>query len=596
MTRQNAQNDAPRHHEEDTSVRGWRSAARILLITYVGLLAALAFWCSINPGWWESQVWRPTDSIFILQVASHVASSMGKDLILFLVLGFLTGAALAPGDREPSLLAATFSTLVATALSLGIALIIRTLMNGTPVVTPMFVTVLILALSSFWGSWLGVTWMGADNSFGWFFRQTSSALFVGAAGLVILTWLATSPGPLQIASADASSDDRRRLVRLFQEHDPRDLAEDETTDLTITEQDLNQLANWGLSLLKGDHLAEVRLEDDRVAMQVSFELPAIRLLNRYVNLTAAGRPIARDGELGIAPSVIQLGRLKLPAWLLQRSGPVIIGEEWRYETTEPFIRSLKSIDITDGEATVSYGHLDIKKGFVRDALVGFGMMDDLEPATSEHVANLIAFAEQNPKLEFTDCLEAAFAEAKKRSANGGAVRENQAAILALGYVLGHSKIRSFVGPGLPIPTSEARPALRRVTLRNRRDWVQHYSVSAALLVLSNALASMDVGLLKEELDADGGSGFSFGDLLADRAGTMLAVRATESEESAKALQDRLQNGVTVSDLMPEGADLPEGLSDQEFQNRFGGVGGEGYKRLLTEIDRRIESCSAYKSQ
>jgi hypothetical protein len=223
------------------------------------------------------------------------------------------------------------------------------------------------------------------------------------------------------------------------------------------------------------------------------------------------------------------------------------------------------------------------------------MMEDLEPATSAHVANLIALAEQNPKLEFAQCLEAAFAEAKKRSTDGGAVQENRAAILALGYLLGHSKIGTFVGAGLPAPSNEARQTLRPVTLRNRRDWTQHFFVSAALQVLSNALASMDVGLLKEELDADGGSGFSFGDLLADRAGTMLAVRATESETAAKAMQDRLAAGFALSDFMPEGADLPEGLSDQEFKNRFGGVGGEGYKRLLTEIDRRIDDCPAYKS-
>jgi hypothetical protein len=594
MARKKEQHDAPRRLAGETSVRGWRRAARVLLIAYLALLAALAFWCSVNPGQWESLVWRPTDSIFILQVTGHVASSTGKDVALFLVLGFLTGAALAPGDREPSLLSAAFCTLVATSLSLGIALITRTLMNGTPIVTPMFVTVLILALSSFWGSWLGVTWMGADNSFGWIFRQSFAAMFVGVVGVVILSWLATSPRPLEIKATEVSSDDRRRLVKLFREHDPRDLAEDETTSIAITDQDLNQLANWGLSLLAGDHSAELEFEDDQVAIQVSFQLPAISVLNRYINLTAAGRPIARDGEPGIAPGIIQLGRLKIPSWLLQRSGPVIFGDEWRYETTEPFIRSLKSIDITDGIATVSYGHLDIKKGFVRDALVGLGMMEDLEPAASEHVANLIALAEENSKLEFTDCLTAAFAEAKERSVNGGAVQQNQAAILALGYVLGHSKVRSLIGPGLPVPGLKARQVFRRITLRHRRDWVQHYSVSAALQVLSNALASLDVGLLKEELDADGGSGFSFGDLLADRAGTMLAVRATESEESAQALQNRFQNGVTVSDLMPAGADLPEGLSDQEFKNRFGGVGGEGYKRLVTEIDRRIEACSAYK--
>ena len=119
-------------------------------------------------------------------------------------------------------------------------------------------------------------------------------------------------------------------------------------------------------------------------------------------------------------------------------------------------------------------------------------------------------------------------------------------------------------------------------------------LSAALEVLSNALASMDVGLLKEELDADGGSGFSFGDLLADRAGTMLAVRCTESTEDAVAMQQRLAKGFVESDFMPHGHDLPEGLSDEQLQSQFGGVGGRDYDNTLAEIDRRISTCAAYQ--
>lgn len=596
MAEKQERDRAERRDEDENSVRGWRQLARILLVLYVAVLAGLAFWCSTNPGQWEALTWRPANAIWIVQVAGQVGSSVGKDVLLFLVLGFLTGAACAPGDREPSLIAVAFSTLVAFGLSLGIALVVRTLMNGTPVATPMFVTVMILALTSFWGSWLGATWLGANSSIGWFFRQAFGAVFVGCAGVLALTWFALSPEPLDIASSTVSSDDRRRLVKLFQEHDPRDLAKDETTDVTITEQDLNQLASWGLSLLPGDHQAELGLRNDEIAMRASFQLPPIPVLNRRVNLTLAGRPLARDGELGVAPSVFELGRLRVPSWLLKRSGPVMIGDEWRYEATEPFIRSLQTVEIKEGSANISYGHLEIKKGFVRDTLVGLGMLEDLEPATSAHVARLIALAEANPNLSFAQCMEAAFDEAKKRSKDGGAIQENRAAILALGYLLGHSHVRTFVGAGIPTPSNEARQTFRRITLRNRRDWTQHYMVSAALQVLSNALASMDVGLLKEELDADGGSGFSFGDLLADRAGTMLAVRATESESAAKAMQDRLAAGFALSDFMPEGADLPEGMSDQEFKKQFGGVGGEGYKRLLAEIDRRIDDCPAYKSQ
>jgi len=103
------------------------------------------------------------------------------------------------------------------------------------------------------------------------------------------------------------------------------------------------------------------------------------------------------------------------------------------------------------------------------------------------------------------------------------------------------------------------------------------------------------GLLKEELDADiGGSGFSFADLLADRAGTTFADWATRDEATARAMQDRLASGFRVEEFFPPAADLPEGIPDAELQSRYGGVGGEDYRHLIEEIERRIAACAAYR--
>jgi hypothetical protein len=137
--------------------------------------------------------------------------------------------------------------------------------------------------------------------------------------------------------------------------------------------------------------------------------------------------------------------------------------------------------------------------------------------------------------------------------------------------------------------------LCRVTLRGRSDWTKHFWVSAAIAVLANETISNAAGLLKEELDADrGGSGFSFSDLLADRAGTTFALAATRHEASARVLQQRLAQGFRLEDFFPEAADLPEGIPDAELRSRYGGVGGEGYNRLIEEIERRVAACPAYR--
>jgi hypothetical protein len=215
-----------------------------------------------------------------------------------------------------------------------------------------------------------------------------------------------------------------------------------------------------------------------------------------------------------------------------------------------------------------------------------------------HVDRLLSALEAAPEgdARFACALEAAFAAARERSAGGGsAVEENRAAILALGIVLGHPRLARSVGKRLDNERSGAAfDVVARTTLRGRGDWARHFTVSGALTVLSAAAPSDAAGLLKEELDADGGSGFSFADLLADRAGTTFADFATRDDASALRVQQRLAGGFRVDDFFPPAADLPEGISDAELQSRYGGVGGARYRQTADEIERRLAACAAYR--
>ena len=98
-----------------------------------------------------------------------------------------------------------------------------------------------------------------------------------------------------------------------------------------------------------------------------------------------------------------------------------------------------------------------------------------------------------------------------------------------------------------------------------------------------------LGLLKEELDAGhGGSGFSFADLMADRAGTEFARTAMRDRDSAIALQTWVLNEQNdLNQLMPAADDLPEGLSDAELQDRFDGVNGRRYADMLQDMEKRL---------
>jgi len=107
-------------------------------------------------------------------------------------------------------------------------------------------------------------------------------------------------------------------------------------------------------------------------------------------------------------------------------------------------------------------------------------------------------------------------------------------------------------------------------------------------LLSNA-----IGLFKEVDDSRGGSGFSFTDLGADKAGTMFGQRLTSTAD-ARQLQERLAGPIEEEDLMPRVHDLPEGLSDTEFAKQFGDIHSPQYNQVLAEIEQRISELSLYR--
>jgi hypothetical protein len=110
-------------------------------------------------------------------------------------------------------------------------------------------------------------------------------------------------------------------------------------------------------------------------------------------------------------------------------------------------------------------------------------------------------------------------------------------------------------------------------------------VSALLAAEGTTPLSRAVGIYKEIADSRGGSGFSFNDIAADRAGTRFGERAVRDPAALQALVAR---GVSDADLMPRFDDLPEFMAEPEFLRRFGGVGAPAYNQMIAEIDRRVD--------
>ena len=181
--------------------------------------------------------------------------------------------------------------------------------------------------------------------------------------------------------------------------------------------------------------------------------------------------------------------------------------------------------------------------------------------------------------------------ASERSAGGDPGAENLAALLVLEAYVNGRNLGTLV-PGAREWSSARRTAL---TIQGRTDLSQHFMISAVLAATGGGVLADVFGLYKEIDDSRGGSGFSFADLAADRAGTRFGELCVGSTESAQAVHRAIRLGLDNADLMPQALDLPEQMSEAEFGRRYGGTDDPRYRHLADEIERRIGALPLYSS-
>jgi hypothetical protein len=132
--------------------------------------------------------------------------------------------------------------------------------------------------------------------------------------------------------------------------------------------------------------------------------------------------------------------------------------------------------------------------------------------------------------------------------------------------------------------------LGQPTLRGRHDLAQHFAVSAYLVAMGGSQQAESIGLAKELLDAKRGSGFSFADLAANRAGAVFAGSVMNKKFSLPALAD----GFSAAAFMPAVDDLPEGLTAAELHSKYGAQEDGRFQQQLQAIDQRVLHLPAYR--
>lgn len=131
--------------------------------------------------------------------------------------------------------------------------------------------------------------------------------------------------------------------------------------------------------------------------------------------------------------------------------------------------------------------------------------------------------------------------------------------------------------------------LGQPTARGRHDTLKHFIVSAALAAIVGEKEADLWGIGKELSDASGGSGFSFADLAANRAGVRFAKGVLAGSPPAPGLARRCD----INAFVPSLEGFAEGIKMMELLKAYGDQEDPRFKAQIAEIDARIARLPAY---
>lgn len=314
-----------------------------------------------------------------------------------------------------------------------------------------------------------------------------------------------------------------------------------------------------------------------------------------------------NAHLQIEPSVgplqlrkVQIGSLTLPGGMALGLLGWVADQVWGPGQGAELLAKVRSVTVQQDAVKVElnksadfsfsalkHSGLNLYKQWFRD--------EDQKELIEHYYALALQHSQQSAGSQsLISYLQLLLREADKRSEAKPelAVRENQAVILALAQLLGGRNLQLLVNEVKANPQGKTP----RVTLARRPDLQQHFIYSATIHVLGNQRLSSAVGEAKELLDSlKGGSGFSFVDLLADRAGIRFARLAVATPESARALQQFFASAErTEQELFPSKSRLPEGLPQEMFEQQYQSIDSAVYQQMVAEIDRRLNALPLYQ--
>ncbi|OYW44115.1 MAG: hypothetical protein B7Z08_11570 [Sphingomonadales bacterium 32-68-7] len=353
------------------------------------------------------------------------------------------------------------------------------------------------------------------------------------------------------------------------------------------------------ALAVGNDRATLRLSREELAQAALLvgrieRLPrvAVGLDERHVTATASQQLLGplwvnvrariEPSEAGFPPVALTIGHLPLGETL---SGWLIAGGtrllRLRGAALPPLDELISQLAIERG-TVVARVHLPLGDGLFSQ-LAGIGLTPVDGQAAAAVYCRLMALNKTEPTADMATVVRRAFATGPSALAPEELNRARLVAVAMYTVSSGSANLAAGAEQG---PKSCGVPA-QPPRLAGREDLAKHWALSAALAVAAGHDVSRSLGEWKELADSrPTGSGFSFVDLAADRAG-VAAARAASQAGSAQTIAARLARA-EEEDLLPLRAlALSEGLTEAEFVAEYENVDSGRYAAAVAQIDRVI---------
>lgn len=332
----------------------------------------------------------------------------------------------------------------------------------------------------------------------------------------------------------------------------------------------------GLAALANDATGVARFDaevsDGVLSGRTSVALPAGLWLNASATVTGkhSGFPAYR----------LKVGRVAFPPtasrWIAELGRRVLRLNGVDIPPLDDLVRQV-AVNRQDVRAELA---LPPDNGMANGLILAGANLD--QPLVSEIYCRIAAAQRAKPVASLPQLVARTFAEADAPDTG----EHSRAAFVALSLIVVRDMAESLAPQAAKLSKDCPRPD-ERILLHGREDLAKHWAFSAALASVLGEDTAANLGEWKELDDSlPDGSGFSFVDIAADRAGLRMALRAIDPATASKT---RAELGrATDEDLLPTALlRAPEGLPEASFVDRFGSLDRETYRRAIATIDRML---------